>query len=259
MDLGLKGKTALVTGSHRGTGAGIASVMAAEGARVLVHGFESGQPDAVVAEITKAGGLARGVVADITSDDGADALGALVDDVDVVVANYGAPMGSTWEDTDTWAEEWDRNVVAGVRVVQLCLPGMRERGWGRAIFVGTVGTRMPGVHTPGYYAAKAGLPALVRSLAQELRGTGVTANVVSPGMIATAEVRDMLTKRAARDGIGPDWTDVEAWAVANRMPNLTARVPEPIDIGRVVAFVAGEPAWHIMGADIAVDGGTVDA
>jgi 3-oxoacyl-[acyl-carrier protein] reductase len=259
MDLGLKGKTALVTGSHRGTGAGIAAVLAAEGARVVVHGFESGQPEEVVAQITEAGGLARGAVADITSDEGADALGAIVDDVDIVVANYGAPMGSAWDSTDTWSEEWDRNVVAGVRVVQRCLPGMRERGWGRAIFVGTVGTRMPSVHTPGYYAAKAGLPALVRSLAQELRGTGVTANVVSPGMIATAEVKAMLTKRAEREGIGPDWSAVEGWAVVNRMPNLTAKIPEPTDIGRVVAFVASEAAWHIMGADIAVDGGTVDA
>ena len=259
MDLGLNNRRALVTGSYRGTGAGIARALADEGAHVLVHGFEPGQPDPVVADITASGGSCEGVVADIASDAGAADLAAAAGDVDVVVANYGAPVGSTWSTMDDWAAEWDRNVLAAVRVIQPFTAGMVERGWGRVVVIGTVGSRMPGTHNPGYYAAKAGLPVLVRTLAKELGGTGVTANLVSPGMIATAEVREMLTKRATKRGLADDWETVHGWAIEHAMPNLTGRIPDPIDIGRVVAFVAGDAGWHINGAEVPLDGGTIDA
>lgn len=259
MELGLRNRRALVTGSYRGTGSGIARALADEGAHVLVHGFERGQPDAVVAEITDAGGSCEGIVADITTDAGAAALGSTAGEVDVVVANYGAPVGSTWSSMEDWAAEWDRNVLAAVRVIQPFTAGMVERGWGRVVVIGTVGSRMPGTHNPGYYAAKAGLPVLVRTLAKDLGGTGVTANLVSPGMIATSEVREMLTKRATKRGLDADWETVHAWAIENAMPNLTGRIPDPIDIGRVVAFVAGDAGWHINGAEVPLDGGTIDA
>ncbi len=259
MDLKLAGKTVLITGSYRGTGAGIAEVFAGEGANVVVHGFEPGQPDEVVGKLTEAGGAATGVVADITTDEGAAALADVAATVDVLVNNYGTPMGSDWSSMDKWAEEWNRNVMAGVRVAQLCTPGMTERGWGRIVFLGTVGSRRPGIKNPGYYAAKAGLHALVRTLAMELRGTGVTANLVSPAMIATTEVREMLTKRASRAGAGDSWDEVQQWGLDNGFGNLNERIANPIDIGNVVAFVASEPAWHINGADIAVDGGAIDA
>lgn len=226
---------------------------------MLVHGFEAGQPDEVVGTITSAGDSAEGVVADILSDDGAADLAETAQRVDIVVNNYGAPRGSSWTSLDHWQDEWNVNVLAAVRVIQLCTPAMRERGWGRVIFVGTVGTQQPGVRNVGYYGAKTALPTLVRTLAMELRGTGVTANLVSPGMIATTEVQEMVTRRAARVGEGETWEQAERWALDNSMPNLTERIPTPTDIGNVVAFVASESAWHINGADIAVDGGARDA
>ena len=259
MDLKLAGKTVLITGSYRGTGAGIAEVFCNEGANVLVHGFEPGQPDEVVARLADAGGSATGVVADISSDEGAAALSDVAPTVDVLVNNYGAPMKSAWGSMDNWADEWNANVLAGARVAQLCTPGMRDRGWGRVVFLGTVGSRRPGVNNPGYYTAKAGMHAMVRTLAMSLGGTGVTANLVSPAMIATAEVREGLTKRAARAGIDGSWDEVQKWALKNQFGNLNGKIADPIDIGNVVAFVASEPAWHINGADIAVDGGAVDA
>lgn len=259
MDLGLTGRTALITGSHRGTGAGIAHVLASEGMKVLVHGFEPAQPDDVVASINAAGGDASGIVADLSTNDGVGAIADQLRSVDVLVNNYGTPSRSSWQSMDAWDEEWNRNVLTGARCTQPAIAGMRERGWGRVVFLGTVGSRMPGARNVGYYAAKAGMPALVRTLAQELRGTGVTANLVSPGMIATSEVRDMVTRRAEKAGVPTDWASVEAWALAQSMPNLTERIPDPADIGRVVAFVASEAAWHITGADIPVDGGAVDA
>ncbi len=264
MDLELADRTALVTGSWRGTGSAIAATLAAEGSHVLVHGFEPGQPDAVVESITAAGGRATGVVADLGTDAGAAALAERAETVDVLINNYGAPGGSSWDSNDRWEAEWNDNVLTGVRTTQLCIPAMRSRGWGRVVFLGTVGSRMPGSNNPGYYAAKAGMHAMVRTLAIELRGTGVTANLVSPGLIATTEIRDALTRRYVRSH--PDqgaamvaWDDVAGWALQATMGNLTERFAEPADIARVVAFVASGPAWHINGADIAVDGGAVDA
>ena len=260
MDLGLAGKRALVTGSYRGTGAGIARVLAAEGATVVVHGFEEGQPDEVAAEIAAAGGSAATSIADFRIDGGAGGVAAGgIGDVDILVNNYGAPVGSSWGEIDRWADEWNTNVTASVRATQACLPSMRERGWGRVIFLGTVGTQRPGARNPGYYAAKSGLHTLVRTLAMECRGTGVTANLVSPGMIATTEVRERMTRRAALAGVEGDWSAVEAWAAAHAFPNLTDRIPEPEDIGRFVAFVASEASWHVNGADLAIDGGAIDA
>lgn len=259
MDLGLTGRTALITGSYRGTGAGIAQVLASEGAEVIVHGFASGQPDETVASIVDAGGQARDLIADLDTDEGVESIRDELEAVDVLVNNYGTPSRSSWTSMEAWSDEWNRNVLTGARCTQAAIAGMRTRGWGRVIFLGTVGTRMPGDRNVGYYTAKAGLPALVRTLAQELRGTGVTANLVSPGMIATSEVRDMVMRRAQREGRGDSWEDAQRWALEHTMPNLTERIPEPADIGRVVAFVASEAAWHITGADLAVDGGAVDA
>jgi len=264
MDLGLGGRRALVSGAHRGTGAGIARVLAAEGAAVAVHGFEPGQADAVVKSIVAAGGTAVAVHGDILDDAGASGVMASVVDrlgpIDVLVNNYGTTVGTSWDTpADQWHEAWERNVLTGVRLAQQVVPGMRQRGWGRIIFVGTIGTARPGDHNTDYYGAKAALPVVARSLAKDLGGSGVTVNVVSPGIIATAEVRQRLQESAAAAGVGDTWEAAERWGLEHAMPNLTGRIPDPEDIGRVVAFVAGDPAWHINGAELRVDGGALDA
>ncbi|MGF1595484.1 MAG: SDR family NAD(P)-dependent oxidoreductase [Acidimicrobiales bacterium] len=264
MDLGLTGKVALLSASHRGTGAGTARVLATEGAVVAVHGFEAGQPDAVVAAIADAGGTAIGVSGPLDSDGDAaaivDAVEAQVGPVDILVNNYGEPLRHTWATpADEWAAGWDRNLLTGVRLTQRVTPGMVERGWGRVVFLSTVGTGRPGRDNADYYGAKAALHPVARSLAKELAGTGVTANVVSPGLIATDEVRAMVTRRAEREGVAGSWEEVAAWASRNILPNLTGRLATPGDIGRLVAFVAGESGWHLNGADLRIDGGALDA
>ncbi len=211
MDLGLRGRTALVTGSYRGTGAGIARVLAAEGATVLVHGLERGQTDGTVGEITAAGGRAAAVTGDLYTEAGTAQLVAEVQalrvdgaapHVDIVVNNWGRPEGSDWEASDTasWHGSYDVNVVSAVRVTQAFLPAMRDSGWGRVVFVSTVGATRPGDRIPEYYAAKGALPSVAVGLAKHLAGSGVTVNCVSPGMIATDEIIDMYTAR------GEAWT-----------------------------------------------------
>jgi 3-oxoacyl-[acyl-carrier protein] reductase len=266
MDLGLADKTVLITGSYRGTGAGTARVFAGEGAKVLVHGFETGQGEDLVAELSAAGGAAALVTGDVMTDEGADAVRAQAEaafgTVDVLVNNYGAPGRTSWDTPAAeWNDGWERNVLSAVRMTQQFVPAMRARGWGRVVFLGTIGTERPGKRNPDYYGAKAAVPALVRSLAQELRGTGVTANLVSPGMIATDEVKAGVVAgfERATGNTGSSWADAERWALDTRMPNLTERIPAPEDIGRFVMFVASEAAWHLQGADLKVDGGAIDA
>ena len=259
MNLGISEKIALITGSYRGTGSGIASSLALEGAEVVIHGFHSGEAAKVVQEITAEGGKARSAEADLFTDAGIRSLKDQVGHVDILINNYGKPAESSWDSYDNWSEEWERNVLLGVKVAQNFIGGMKDRNWGRVIFVGTAGVDKPSNHSPGYYAAKASLHAIVRTLAMEVRGTGVTANLINPGMIATEEVKEMLTRAAKKRDLSTDWESVEKWAATDYVSNLTARIPNPIDIGKIVTFLSGEPAWYINGASIAVDGGSVDA
>jgi 3-oxoacyl-[acyl-carrier protein] reductase len=265
MDLGLRGRVALVTGAHRGTGAGIAAVLAAEGATVLVHGFDAGQADPVVATILANGGDAHAVSGDIRTDTGSDRLvaecRAAAGHVDILCNNYGIAEGGGWfeHDSASWFDLYDRNVVTGVRLVHRLVPAMRDRGWGRVVFVSTVGATRPGNRHPQYYAAKAALPGLAVSLMKELAGSGVTVNTVSPGIIATAEVVEMFTRRAQQQGLDTDWPTVERLILDTAMANPSGRVATPEDIGRFVAFVVGEPGWHLNGAHLRIDGGASDA
>jgi len=260
MNLGLDDKVALVTGAYRGTGAGIARVLAAEGATVLVHGHEPGQPDATVTSIVDAGGRGHPVVGDVRTDDGTAQVVAAareaVDRVDIVVNNFGMPDGSDWDssDTESWHGSYETNVVSAVRITQAFLPDMRATSWGRVVFVATVGATRPGDGIPEYYAAKGALPSVAVSLAKHLAGTGITVNCVSPGIIATPEVVERFTERAQRAGLDTDWLTVQA-RMLEAMPNPSGRVPMPEDVGRFIAFVVSEPGWHLNGAHLRFDGG----
>ena len=265
MELGLRGRNVLVTGSWRGTGAGIARSIAAEGATVLVHGMEAGQAGETIESITSAGGLGIEVVGDIRTEAGtADLVASVrsqVGRVDAVVNNYGLADGTRWDSSDTssWHASYDTNVVSAVRVTQAFVPDMRDAGWGRIVFVSTVGATRPGDRLPEYYAAKGALPSVTVSLAKHLSGTGITVNCVSPGIIATPEMIEVFTERARRKGIDTDWSNVERMILDDGMANPSGRVVFPDDVGRFIAFVVSEPAWHLNGAHLRFDGGASDA
>jgi 3-oxoacyl-[acyl-carrier protein] reductase len=264
VELGLNDKVALVTGSYRGTGAGIAGVLAREGATVYVHGFEAGQPDEVVEALRAEGLDVHPVVGDICRDSGADDVAdQLLKEagrVDVLVNNYGVAEGGSWLDTPTeeWVGIYQKNVLSGVRLARALTPGMRERGWGRVIWLGTIGSTRPNSRMPHYYASKAALPNVCLSLAKELAGTGITVNLVSPGIIATKEVVAMMMRRARKQGWGDDWESVQPKALKEMFPNPTGRLADVEEVGHLVAFVASERADYINGTNLRIDGGASD-
>jgi NAD(P)-dependent dehydrogenase (short-subunit alcohol dehydrogenase family) len=263
MDLRLDDKTALVSGAHRGTGSEIARELAREGAHVLVHGFEEGQAAHVVDDIRAAGGRAHEVFGEIRRDEGAhavhDQVATLASRVDVLVNNYGVAEGGGWfrSDTADWVDQYQKNVLSAVRLVEAFVPAMKANGWGRIIFLSTIGATRPAARMAHYYAAKTALVSASVSLAQRLAETGITVNTVSPGLIATDEVRAMLEQTADRDGIAGSDEARERAAIARIAPNPIGRAARTEEVAALVAFLASDRAGYIHGQNLRIDGGAV--
>lgn len=260
MDLELKGKRALITGAYRGTGAGLARVLAREGARVWIQGFEIDAAESVAQEIREEGHEAHAVAGDIRTDDGARDVASTVGEIDILVNNYGVAEGGNWESpTADWIDLYQKNVLSGVRLVHGLAPGMRSRGWGRILFVSTIGYARPSSRMPHYYASKTALVNMTVSLAKELANTGITVNCISPGIIATSEIKEMFRRRAIKAGEPTDWPSLEKWIASGAMANPTGIIGEPEDIGNLVAFLVSDRARYINAANIRIDGGAADS
>ncbi len=254
MDLKLSGSTALVTGSHRGTGNIIAATLLEEGVDVYVHGLEAGQAEAAVEAL--GGGIAA--TGDITTDAGADALGAaLTKPVDFLINNYGTADPGSWQESTAtdWITAYEKNVLSAQRMIRICLPGMRERNSGRIINLGTVGSSRPNARMPGYYAAKGALANMTVGLAKEVSGSGIRVNLVSPGLILTPEVETAYLETGKRKGWGDTWAEVEPH-VARDIP--IRRIARREEVAALVAYLCSPLADAIHGQNIRIDGGAVD-
>jgi len=255
MELRLSDKTALVTGSHRGTGAIIASRLIDEGATVLIHGFTCDEAEQACRSI----GGGRPVYGDIATIAGTEQLLSNCADappIDILVNNYGTAGAGRWDDTDeaAWIDMYQRNVLSAQRLIQRLLPAMRERRWGRIINLGTVGSTRPAARMPHYYASKGALATLTISLAKEVSGSGITVNLVSPGLIHTAEVEASYLAQGRRNGWGATWAEIEPHVAADIPIGRIVRREEVADL---VAFLASPRADAIHGQNIRIDGGAL--
>ena len=258
MNLDLENKTALVTGSHRGTGQIIAQTLLNEGAQVLVHGMTMSQAQASVEEL--GGGIA--VSGDIVSQSGCQALLQACADypVNILINNYGAADLSRWQpkdggkdaEEDPWIVAYQKNVLSAQRLIEGMLPSLIANGWGRIINLGTVGSTSPNSRNPGYYSAKGALATMTVSLAKEVAGTGVRVNLVSPGMILTPEVQAGYMQRGLEQGWGSNWNEIEAH-VAKDIP--IRRISRREEVAGLVTFLCGPQADAIHGQNIKMEGG----
>jgi 3-oxoacyl-[acyl-carrier protein] reductase len=265
MELGLRDKSVLVTGSSRGTGAVIAEHLAREGAVVFVHGLDVGDAQGSIADALRHKGFAAHAVSgDIRTDEGADRVAsevqAIGDGVDILINNYGAPATGDWHTATPahWVDVYQQNVLSAVRMIDRFVPGMRQRGWGRVMQVATIGAIRPNKRMPHYYAAKAAMANLTASLVKELAGTNITVNTISPGLIHTAEVEASFRALAQRRGWTGDWKDIEARGVELLMPNPTGRLARREEVADLVTFVASERASYLNGVHLRIDGGATD-
>ncbi len=255
MDLKVTGKRVLVTGSSSGLGESIARLLAAEGADVVVHGRDEVRAKAVAAEI----GAAGVAIGDLTTDAGADAVAEAAGEIDVLVNNAGAYGRVGWADAtpEVWLSIYEANVVSAVRMIRRFVPGMRARGWGRVIQIGGGLGSQPMAMQPHYNATLAARHNLAVSLARDLKNTGVTSNVVSPGAILVEATGDWLTERAPENGWGEEWADIERNAARDFVPNDIGRFGRPDEIAGAVAYLVSPYADYVSGATIRVDGGTI--
>lgn len=266
MDLQLTGKRALVTGASAGTGAAIARLLAAEGAEVVVHGRDPRRSQDVAKVITDDGGRCAVVLGDLSTQDGADRVAreaiAAFGSVDVLVNNAGL-IGNyeQWNDTtdEDWAAMYDGVVLVVVRLVQALREHMVGNGWGRVITISSAQSGQPFAMMPDYSTAKGALHTMNKSLSKQLDRTGVTANVISPGIIVTDRIQERMTEAAGHDGRSTNWDDIENHVLTTELDNPTGRLARPDDVAYAVTMLASPRADHINGANLRVDGGSTIA
>ena len=267
MDLHLSGKRALITGSSIGIGEAIARGLAAEGVTVAIHGRNRERADRVAQEIAAAGGKVVVVLGDVTSDDDVVRMAGeaerLLGGVDILVNNAGGSGEKhIWENTpaNDWAEAYDRNVLAAVRITNILLPKMRAAKWGRVVNVSSLAGVMPPAAGPDYSACKAAINNMTMSLSKSAAGDGVTVNAISPGTILTPKLEATFRKMASSNG----WADGEsAWSTIEQavLPHVVqvpvGRVGKAVDIAYAVAFLCSPLADYITGVDLRIDGGVM--
>jgi 3-oxoacyl-[acyl-carrier protein] reductase len=245
MDLGLEGRVALVMGASRGIGRAIAAALAREGARVAIASRSAEKLAEAAAEI---GPAARPFVADATDLDRLAAFPAEVEaeigPVDVLVANTGGPPfgGALEHGLDEWETAYRSLVLAPKMLAAAAVPGMRDRGWGRIVNVGSTSTREP---IPGLNLSNAHRMAAIgflKTLSREVAADGITVNTVATGRFATERLADAQgSLEGAEESAG---REVPA-----------GRLGRPEEYGDLVAFLCSERAAYITGAVIPIDGG----
>ena len=254
MDLGLRGRTAVVAASTGGLGEAIARALAAEGASVVVSGRRGERARSIAAELPSA----VGVEVDLIDEDGpatlVEAATSAFGPVDIAVLNGPGPKPGTAaaltpDDVDAALTSLVR---AQHRLVSLVLPGMRARGWGRVLAVGSSGVVSP---LPGLAASNLGRAALagyLKTLASEVAADGVTVNLLLPGRVATDRLAALDEAAASRTGRSLEQVQDES---RSRIP--AGRYGRPEEFGAVGAFLCSEAAGYVTGVALRVDGGLV--
>jgi NAD(P)-dependent dehydrogenase (short-subunit alcohol dehydrogenase family) len=254
MNLQLEGKTALVTGSTAGIGLAIASILAKEGAAVIVNGRTQDRVDRAV----QISGAAHGVAADLGTAAGVDAVIARFPSIDILVNNLGIYEPKPFEaiGDDDWRRFFEVNVLSGVRLSRRYIASMKEANWGRIIFISSESALQIPVEMIHYGMTKTAQLAISRGLAETTAGTAVTVNAVLVGPTKSEGVLQFVDRLAAEKGMEPRAFEQE-FIRQVRPSSILQRFTTPDEIAAVVAFIASPLASAMNGAALRADGGVV--
>jgi 3-oxoacyl-[acyl-carrier protein] reductase len=265
MDMQLKGKRALVTGSSSGIGRAIAEMLAGEGVQVVVHGRDAVRVRAVRDGIETNGNQAAMALGDLTAEAEAeaviDAAQQAFGGIDILINNIGGAISvgnKSWFDADIkeWAQSFQYNIIAAVRLIHSFVPAMKERGWGRVIQISSRNAISPYADLSSYGAAKAAVNNLTLSLSKELAGTGVTSNGVMPGLIYTPQLDAWFLEMAQKHVGSSDVKLGRDYVLKNIVKQTVDRLGQPQDIASFVCYLASPVSDFMTGTTVRLDGGS---
>jgi len=260
MDLGLKGKLAVVSGSTAGIGFAIANTLAREGARIVINGRT---PERVKTAAERIRTELRGaevseVAADLGTIEGIGKLKEQVPSADILVNNHGIfEPKPFFEISDAeWFRFYEVNVLSGVRLTRHYVPGMLEKKWGRVIFISSESGQQIPAEMVHYGMTKTAQIAIARGVAESVAGSGVTVNSVLAGPTASEGVGDFVQSMARGRGVSPAQIEKEFFETV-RPTSLLKRFETTDEVAAIVAFVASTQAVGINGAAVRAEGGVV--
>lgn len=260
MNISLHGKRAIVSGSTAGIGLAIATGLAEAGAEVVLNGRSKARVDAALKQLRGKlpGAKVSGVVADLGTAEGAQALFAKVPQADILVNNLGIfePKGFFEISDEEWQQFFEVNVMSAVRLSRHYAQHMARQGWGRVLFLSSESALQIPVEMVHYGTTKTALLAVSRGLAETLAGTGVTVNAVLPGPTRSEGVGDFFAKLAQEQGVSRD--SLEASFIAEHRPSsLIKRLATVEEVANMVVYLASRQASATTGAALRVDGGVL--
>lgn len=257
MDLGISGKRALVCASSKGLGRGCAEGLAEAGVNLVLNGRTAGSLEATAKHIRDTYGVkVDTVLADVATLEGREALLAVAGDVDILVNNAGGPPPGLWSDWDRedFIVALDANMLAPIALMKALLPNMIDRGWGRVVNITSGSVKAPIPQLGLSNAARAGLTGYVAGTARQVAANGVTINNMLPGIHATDRANSL--DQGVMDAKGIDMDT----ARAQRQATIPAqRYGTAAEFGATCAFLCSQHAGFIVGQNIVLDGGAINA
>jgi 3-oxoacyl-[acyl-carrier protein] reductase len=246
VDLGLKGRRALVTAASKGLGRACAETLVAEGARVFISSRDPAAIESTAKAIKAAGWAAVDVSKDVEGlvEQSRAKLGGL----DILVVNAGGPPPGTFESTplESWEPAFRLTLMSAVRLVKASLPDLKKSGQGRIVFITSVSVRQPIATLALSNSLRAAVTGMAKTLARELAPEGITVNCLAPDTILTDRVRQLAA------GAGGDLEEeLKRRAAATPMK----RFGDPAEFGAACAFLCSRQAGYITGQTVGVDGG----